>query len=246
MSYTADVAGYHTLEIEGALRWYDLPFSPKLRDSGFGDVLGTGSDLKPLLRTDIWCGPVTVLLELSDTGPAADPPLPEDAAVQGAAADVAVEASVLARGGDFGLRGWEDPGSLVHDHGLQVPAGWMRMRVYAYGRGIAYDTAVSTPVEHYTVQLWPQPPSPTIDLRTGEQIEPHDYVPEPEPRSVWVTPAVAPGYEGMGSVPEVPRTVEALDKWTEDEARRRLRNRENILNIRRAMGFDDEDGSEDP
>ncbi len=121
--------------------------------------------MPPVLYTDVWSGPVTVSLEFTQTEPV--PPAENF--------DVAVETSVLVHGGRFGLRGTEDPPNLVDEHGVDVPPGWLRMRASAGGRGIASDEAVSTPVEHYVVQVWPETPSPTKNLTTGEQV--HGSVP---------------------------------------------------------------------
>lgn len=164
MTYVAH-AVHHTLEVAGARRWYDLPRSPRPGGGTFADLLVSGPDQAPWLRTSVWSGPVEVALHLTAPMP---PSLPlEDH-------DLVVEVSVLALGGPLAIRGPEDAPSLVDDHGVAVPPGWLRLRLAARGRGAAYDEAVSVPVEAITVQLWPGPPEPTVDLKTGERVEPHE------------------------------------------------------------------------
>jgi hypothetical protein len=121
---------------------------------------------------------VTVDLEWTE----AEPPSPPIADF-----DIVIETSALSTGGLLVLRGAEDPPSLAERHGVSVPPGWLRLRVCARGRGIAYDEAVTVPVEHYLLQVWPAPPSPTVNRTTGERIERHDPPPNP-PSGVHVTP----------------------------------------------------------
>lgn len=60
--------------------------------------------------------------------------------------DLVVETSILVRSGPFGPRGPEVHPALVAEHGVHLDAGWVRIRVAATGRELAYDEAVETAV----------------------------------------------------------------------------------------------------
>ena len=181
MTYIAH-AIHHTLEFQGVERWHDLPTAPGPGGGSFGHLLATGPDHVSWLRTDVTSGPVTIDLTFTETEPP-PPPLAD--------CEIVVAASALTRGGPLGLRGAEDMTTLVEEHSVLVPAGTVRLRVCARRRGIAFDEAVSTPVEHYTVQVWPEAPSPTVSLTSRERVEPHSPVPIP-PSGVWVAPEFIP------------------------------------------------------
>ena len=134
----------HLLELEGAERWFDLPLTPTVAGSVYAQLLATLPGGQPALFTSIWAGPATVTL--------ATYPDPPQAADKGF--DLVIEASVLVRAGSFGLRGGEDPPSLVRTHGVLLEAGWVRMRVGATGREAAYDEPVDVAVEEYLVEVW--------------------------------------------------------------------------------------------
>ncbi|HIZ37316.1 MAG TPA: hypothetical protein H9815_16185 [Candidatus Ruania gallistercoris] len=157
MTYEA-AALWHTLTLDGAIRWFDLPSAPRTL---FAGVLFAAPGMPPSLHTGVWAGPITVDLT-------ALPSRPEAPAGD---VDLVVETSIAVQGGPFGPRGPEDHPSLVAEHGVRLAAGWVRMRVAATGRETAYDEAVEEAVEHYVIQVWPEEPSATVNLSTGERPE---------------------------------------------------------------------------
>lgn len=132
MTYGAG-ALWHTLTLDGAAGWFDLPPVPRTL---FAGVLFAAPGMPSSLHTGVWAGPVTVDLTAQQSRPEA--PAGE--------VDLVVETSILVRSGPFGPRGPEVHPALVAEHGVHLDAGWVRIRVAATGRELAYDEAVETAV----------------------------------------------------------------------------------------------------
>ncbi|WP_285106392.1 hypothetical protein [Promicromonospora sp. MEB111] len=179
MRYTTRVDERY-LELRGAT------WQPPLDPTAINTLIIDDHRGHPLITTGISMGPVEIEVETSTSPPkhATDPLMWEEVVEFGIEAG---DAHVLVVGG----QDTTDLSARINPAG----PGWYRVRVHASGRDNSPDLVVTSPVEQYLVQAWPQahaaptvialsqasaPPSVTTTARQGIEILDVEVAPEIE------------------------------------------------------------------
>jgi hypothetical protein len=137
-----------------ALSIDDVPAPP----SRWVDHMVAFSDTGLFVATGIALGNVNVTVEALSQRPAA-------------AADQwehVVEASLTTTDrAELYVNGFDDANRINRNLATAGPGDY-RIRISARGRAIAFDDVPDTVTEHYLVQVWPEPSSPPVVLRSRD------------------------------------------------------------------------------